>query len=120
MPTEGLSTADVESIRQDIDKAIDAALSGLRKIETGAQQRLHEATVERQQLDNFIDELHYRLQFLSAGREGGATPITITGPLTEEQLDTMQRQEDGLLQRKDEFQKDQHRAGTANHPLSHG
>jgi two-component system sensor histidine kinase DegS len=105
MPTEGLSNADVDAIRQNIDKALDASLSGLRKIETSTQQRLHEATVERQRLENFIDELHYRLQFLSQSREGGVTPITITGPLTEEQLGSMQKQEAGLLQRKEDLQK---------------
>jgi two-component system sensor histidine kinase DegS len=105
MPTEGLRPSDVDGVRQNIDRAIEAALSSLRKIETAAQQRLHEATVERQQLDIFIDELHYRLQFLSQGGEGGARPITITGPLTDDQLDTMHKQEDGLLERKEVLQR---------------
>ena len=105
MPTEGLKQSDVEQVREQIDKAMGATVSGLHKIESAAQQRLHEATVERQQLDMFIDELHYRLQFLSQSREGGAAPVTVTGPLTEEQLGTMQRQEEGLLQRKEDLRK---------------
>src|SRR5204863_9019471 len=68
-------------------------------------QRLREATIEQQQLDIFLDELHYRLQFLSQSREGGAPARTVTGPLTDEQLGVMHKQEDGLVERKTDLQK---------------
>ncbi len=105
MPAEGLRGSDVEAIRHEVDKAIEDSLVSLRKIEIRAQQRLHEATVERQQLDIFVDELHYRLQFLSKDTESGEKPITVTGPLTDDQLHGMERQEEGLLARKAELQE---------------
>jgi two-component system, NarL family, sensor histidine kinase DegS len=105
MPAEGLQRSDVDAYRQEVDEAIDGALASLRRIEAAAQNRLHHATVEQQQLDIFLDELHYRLQFLSQPREDGARPITITGPLTDDQLGTMQRQEDALQERKQELRK---------------
>src|SRR5262249_30659302 len=98
MPAEGLKSSDVEAVRHEVDRAIESALASLRTIEDTAQQRLHESTVERQQLDIFLDELHYRLQFLSKGRESGVNPLTATGPLTDEQLHGMERQEEGLLE----------------------
>jgi two-component system, NarL family, sensor histidine kinase DegS len=105
MPTEGLQGSDVDSIRHDVERAIEEALVNLRQLEMLAQQRLREATVEQQQLDIFIEEMHYRLQFLQQTREAGSTPITVTGPLSDDQLGAMQRQEDGLLERKDDLQK---------------
>ena len=50
MPEEGLQQADVEGIRQSVDRAIEAAVSDLRKIESASQGMLHAATVEQQQL----------------------------------------------------------------------
>lgn len=105
MPTEGLKRSDVETLRQDVDGAIEDAVANLRKIESSAQHRLQEARIEQQQLDNFIDEFHYRLQFLSQRLNTGELPTTITGPLTEGQLDTMQRQESSLHERKVDLHK---------------
>src|SRR5436309_2447276 len=105
MHAEGLQRSDVETIRQEVESAIEKALVNLRKIESSAQQRLREATIEQQQLDIFLDELHYRLQFLTQSREGGAPARTVTGPLTDEQLGVMNRQEHGLIERKNDLQK---------------
>lgn len=105
MPTEGLRGSDVEAIRHVVDEAIENSLSSLRKIENTAQQRLHAASVEVQHLDIFLDELHYRLQFLSKDLESGAKPVTVTGPLTDDQLQGMERQEGALRERKVELQK---------------
>src|SRR5437764_15372760 len=96
MPTEGLQRSDVDSARHDVERAIEESLASLRKLETLAQQRLREATIEKQQLDIFLEEMHYRLQFLAQSRAAGTTPITVTGPLSDNQLNAMQRQEDDL------------------------
>src|SRR5438552_4560970 len=105
MPTEGLQPSDVDSVRHEVERAIEEALANLRRLEMLAQQRLREATVEQQQLDIFVEEMHYRLQFLHQTRPAGSTPITVTGPLSDDQLHSMQRQEDGLRQRKDDLHK---------------
>jgi two-component system sensor histidine kinase DegS len=105
MAAEGLKRADVEALRHDVESAIESALVSLRKLETTSQQRLHEATVEQQQLANFIDELHYRLQVLSQRNERGELPLTITGPLSEDQLTSMHNQEEALGVRQVELQK---------------
>lgn len=105
MHAEGLQRADVDAIRAEVERAIELALVNLRKIDASAQQRLREATIEQQQLDIFLDELHYRLQFLTQSRDSGAPARTVTGPLTDEQLGTMQKQEGGLQDRKADLQK---------------
>src|SRR4051794_12957939 len=92
MPAEGLQSSHVEEIRQQVDRAIIDTLNTLRKVEVTAQQRLREATIERQKLDVFVEELHYRVRFLTEHIEGGTPPITITGPLTEDQLQMMEHQ----------------------------
>jgi signal transduction histidine kinase len=105
MPAEGLKRSDVDSLRHSVEEAISDALDNLRKLEASAQQRLHGANVEQQQLDGFIDEFHYRLQFLSKRLDTGELPTTITGPLTEDQLDSMHRQEESLQERKVELRR---------------
>lgn len=65
MPAEGLQSSHVEQIRQQVDRAITDTLDTLRKLEVTAQQRLREATVEQQKLDVFLEELHYRVRFLT-------------------------------------------------------
>jgi two-component system sensor histidine kinase DegS len=105
MPTEGLRRADVDSARHEVERAIEDALGSLRKLETLAQQRLREATIEKQQLDIFLEEMHYRLQFLNQSRAAGTNPITVTGPLSDDQLDAMQKSEDDLTERKQDLEK---------------
>src|SRR5207253_5763095 len=105
MPAEGLQRSQVDSIRDEVEKAIEDTLANLRRIEISAQQRLREATIEQQQLDIFLDEMHYRLQFLTQDSDGGP-PRTITGPLSQEQLNGMHKQEGSLLERKADLQKD--------------
>jgi two-component system, NarL family, sensor histidine kinase DegS len=105
MPAEGLKRSDVESLRGNVEGELDRALQVLRNLEGSAQQRLHEATVEQQQLANFIDELHYRLQVLSQRNERGELPLTITGPLSENQLSAMHQQEGTLEERRADLQK---------------
>lgn len=103
MAPEGLKRTDVDSIRHDIDQAIGDAIANLRGIEAQAQQRLHDSTVEQQQLDIFLDELHYRRKFLE-GNEGEPPSDPLTGPLSENQLNTLQRQEETLIERKSSLQ----------------
>ncbi len=105
MTTEGLKRSNVDALRNDVDKAIEDTLASLRKIEVNAQQLLQASTVERRQLDMFLDEMHYRLQFLAESRESGVNPITVTGPLSDEQLTTMGKQEQGLIKRREDLQK---------------
>jgi two-component system sensor histidine kinase DegS len=105
MPTEGLRRADVDSARHEVERAIEDSLGSLRKLETLAQQRLREATIEKQQLDIFLEEMHYRLQFLNQSRAAGTRPITVTGPLSDDQFDAMQKQEDDLRERKEDLEK---------------
>src|SRR5689334_17437537 len=104
MPTEGLQPSDVDSVRQEVERAIEEALANLRRLELVTQQRLRDATVEQEQLDRFIEEMHYRVQFHRQTREAGSTPLTVTGPLSDDQLGAMQRQEDGLRERKADLQ----------------
>ncbi|MFL5733364.1 MAG: sensor histidine kinase [Chloroflexia bacterium] len=105
MPTEGLRRSDVDSARHEVEQSIEGSLTNLRRLEAATQQRLREATIEQQQLDIFLDELHYRLQFLQQSRIAGMPVKTVTGPLTDDQLSTMQKQEDDLLTRKEDLQK---------------
>ena len=102
---EGIRPQDVEDLRQQVQTAIDNATAQLRKIETLAQQRLRMASVEQQHLDNFLDELHYRLEFLEKSKDESGVALTITGPLTEDQLLTMKGQEETLAKRKDQIRK---------------
>lgn len=97
MPTEGVVEQDVDAVRQDVEKAIGSAVTSLKQLEAVAQQRLQQATVERQRLESFLDELHYRLNVVSSSSQ---PPITITGPLTETQINAMFAQESTLQERK--------------------
>jgi len=103
MAQEGLKRSDVDSIRHDVDRAIEDAIANLRGIEDVAQQRLNESREERRQLDIFLDELHYRRKFLEGS--GDAPPTDpLTGPLSEAQLNTLERQEETLNQHKVDLQ----------------
>src|SRR5690348_6947164 len=100
---EGIKLEDVEAIRQQVEAVVDEATSQLRKLEERAQQRLHEASVEQQRLENFLDEMRYRLQVANRNKEEGGVARTFTGPLTEEQLSSMQVQEETLQERRDQL-----------------
>jgi two-component system, NarL family, sensor histidine kinase DegS len=100
---EGIKLEDVEAIRQEVEAVIDEATAKLAKLETRAHQRLQDATVEQQRLENFLDEMRYRLQVANRNKEEGGVPRTFTGPLTEEQLNSMQVQEETLQERRDQL-----------------
>jgi two-component system sensor histidine kinase DegS len=100
MPPEGILQSDVQQLRHDVEGAIDASIKRLRDIEALAQAKLRQATNERQHLEAFLDELHYRLSSLT---NSGELPITITGPLTESQVVAMQSQEETLAKHKGEI-----------------
>lgn len=100
MPTEGTQRVDVDALRHSVEGAIGDTVGRLRNIEAVALQRLHEATIERQHLDAFLDDLHYRLKSVTIS---GELPMTITGPLTENQLNAMHDQEDTLVKHKGEL-----------------
>lgn len=97
MPPEGIQESDVTQLRHHVAGAIGDAVNRLREIEVMAQQRLRQATTERQHLEAFLDELHYRLGSITTT---GEMPVTITGPLTENQLGAMQSQEESLSKHK--------------------
>lgn len=97
MPFEGASQKNVESLRQEIESAIGETVERLRAIEATAQQRLRQATTEQQHLNSFIEELHYRLQSIASSPQ---PPITVTGPLTPNQLNAMQEQEQSMEHHK--------------------
>ncbi|HKP51708.1 MAG TPA: sensor histidine kinase [Chloroflexia bacterium] len=93
MPSNGTSEKGVEALRQEIEGAIGETVDRLRKIEATAQQRLRQARTEQQHLHSFIEELHYRLETIASSPE---PPVMITGPLTANQLNAMQEQEQTL------------------------
>ncbi len=66
MPTEDVTEVDVEKLRGELETAIDEAVSRLRSMETTAQQRLRQASIEQQHLESFLEELHYRLRYLQS------------------------------------------------------
>ena len=100
MPSEGIQQSDVQKLRHDVERVIDASIKSLRDAEASAQAKLRQATTERQHLEAFLDELHYRLSSLTSS---GELPITITGPLTESQVAAMQSQEETLATHKGEI-----------------
>ncbi|HEX9987432.1 MAG TPA: sensor histidine kinase [Chloroflexia bacterium] len=97
MPSESIEQSGVESLRHEVESAIGETVDRLRRIEASTQQQLRHATREREHLQTFLDELHYRLHFLTAS---GEPPATITGPLSEDQLNSLQGQEESLRERK--------------------
>jgi len=99
MPPDGVQQADVVELRHQVEGAIGDAIKRLRELEMQAQQRLRQATTERQHLEAFLDELQYRLSSLNTT---GSLP-SITGPLTESQLMAMQGQEDTLVKHRVEL-----------------
>ncbi len=100
MPPEGIQQTDITQLRQHVEEAIGEAVTRLRGIEGTAQQRLRQAMTERRYLETFIDELHYRL---SSFTTTGELPVTITGPLTENQVAAMQGQEETLVKHQTEI-----------------
>jgi two-component system sensor histidine kinase DegS len=91
---------NVDKFREEIEGAISDALKRLHTVEGEAQTRLHEARVELGHLDNFLEELHYRLRTFNTT---GELPVNITGPLTEGQVLAVQGQEQELSKHKDEL-----------------
>jgi two-component system sensor histidine kinase DegS len=91
---------NVAKFREEIEGAISDALKRLHTIGGEAQARLHDATVELGHLDNFLEELHYRLRTFNTT---GELPSNITGPLTESQVMAMQGQQQNLAKHKDEL-----------------
>src|SRR5262249_15139784 len=100
MPPEGIQQSDVAELRQHVDGAIGDIVKRLREIEAQAEQKLRDATTERQHLEAFLDELQYRLSSLNTT---GSLPSTITGPLTESQVMAMQGQQDTLVKHRAEL-----------------
>jgi two-component system, NarL family, sensor histidine kinase DegS len=97
MPQEGIQGEGVQSLRDEVETAIGEAVRRLREIDTDAQARLREAQIEKQHLDSFLDELQYRLR---SATSSGELRMTITGPLTENQLSAMQDQQVSLEKHK--------------------
>lgn len=102
MPSEVINQGGVETLRQEIEGAIGDAVDRLRRIEATAQQRLRQVRTEQQHLHTFIEELHYRLHSIASSPE---PPVTVTGPLTANQLNAMQEQEQTLEHHKTSLER---------------
>lgn len=102
MPSDAANEKGVESLREEIEGAIAEAVDRLRKIEARAHQRLRQAHTEQQHLFSFIEELHYRLDTIAKSKE---PPITVTGPLTPNQINAMQEQEQTLLTHRESLER---------------
>ncbi len=99
---EGVYHQDVTTLRRQMEGAIEDTVARLKSIEADAQHRLRQATIEQQHLDSFLDELSYRVRTITTG-ELNEAHMTITGPLTEGQLNAMQAQEGTLKARRGEL-----------------
>jgi signal transduction histidine kinase len=97
MLNEGISDTEVERLRQSVSDAIDDTVARLRGIEAETQRRLREASTEQQHLNRFLDEVQYRLSTINASPE---RPVTITGPLTDSQLQAIEGQQEAMLAEK--------------------
>jgi len=100
MGADSIQPEDVEALRGEIEGAINDAASRFRMIEATAQQRLRNATTEKQHLDIFLDDLQYRLHAVNTS---GDLRMTSTGPLTEDQINAMHGQQEVLARRKVEL-----------------
>ena len=98
--SEGIQRVDVAKLRDSVEGAIGEAVKRLRAIEVTAQGRLREAMTERQHLEAFLDELQMRVRTITSS---GGLPLTVTGPLTEEQLAAMQEQGETLSLHREEL-----------------
>ncbi|MDQ3930533.1 MAG: sensor histidine kinase [Chloroflexota bacterium] len=94
---EGISDTEVERLRQSVSDAIDDTVARLRSIEAETQRRLREASTEQQHLNRFLEEVQYRLSTINASPE---RPVTITGPLTDSQVQAIESQQDAMSAEK--------------------
>jgi two-component system sensor histidine kinase DegS len=94
---EGISDTEVERLRQSVSDAIDDTVARLRGIEAETQRRLREASTEQQHLNRFLEEVQYRLSTINSSPE---RPVTITGPLTDSQLQAIESQQGAMAAEK--------------------
>ncbi|HVG00912.1 MAG TPA: sensor histidine kinase [Chloroflexia bacterium] len=97
MLNEGISDTEVERLRQSVSDAIDDTVARLRGIEAETQRHLREASTEQQHLNRFLDEVQYRLSTINSSPE---RPVTITGPLTDSQMQAIESQQGAMLAEK--------------------
>jgi two-component system sensor histidine kinase DegS len=117
MPADGITPSgvtvnDVQSLRREVEAALQDAIARLRTIEETAQHKLHEATLEQAHLQMFLDELNFRLKTVTSTTE---PLVLITGPLTESQMIALQQQADTLIRRRaelDDINSDLEQLGT--------
>jgi two-component system sensor histidine kinase DegS len=102
MLNEGISDTEVERLRQSVSDAIDDTVARLRGIEAETQRRLREASTEQQHLNRFLDEVQYRLSTINASPE---RPVTITGPLTDSQLQALESQQGAMSAEKERLEQ---------------
>lgn len=102
MPTEETGENTVRALRGNVESSIGETVEKLRHIEATAQHRLRQVTQEREYLQTIVNELHYRLQSYSTSP---VPPRTITGPLTPDQLNAMQEQEDSMKKRRNALER---------------
>lgn len=115
---EGIKHEDVEAIRKQVEAIVDQATAQLRELQGQANQRLHSASEEQSRLDSFLDDMRYRLDQINRNVQQGGTPRTLTGPLTEEQLMSMQTQEETLRERRDQLRSTNEELGQVAERLS--
>src|SRR5687768_1450441 len=97
MPTEEIDETTVKALRGEVEGAIGETVERLRHIEAAAQNRLRHVTQEQEHLQTIVNELHYRLQSYITSP---LPPRNITGPLTPDQLNAMQGQEEAMHKRR--------------------
>jgi two-component system sensor histidine kinase DegS len=97
MPSDEIGVKAIKALREEVETAIGETVDKLRAIESAAQQRLRQVTLEQEHLRTIVNELHYRLESYTTGP---MPPRTITGPLTTDQLNAMQGQETAMKERR--------------------
>ncbi|MEA2574547.1 MAG: two-component system, NarL family, sensor histidine kinase DegS [Chloroflexia bacterium] len=105
MPNEGIesvSDREVERLRQSVSDAIDDTVARLRGIEVETQRLLREAGTEQQHLNRFLEEVQYRLSTINSSPE---RPVTITGPLTDSQVQAIESQQGAMSAEKERLEK---------------
>ena len=87
----GLSDGDVQDLYDAVGRLVGKQLVALRRLRQDAEGRLRLAIVEQQQLAQFLDEVDYRIRYLSEAPESAPTDTRRTR-LEAQQRDLRERQ----------------------------
>ncbi|HUS16084.1 MAG TPA: sensor histidine kinase [Chloroflexia bacterium] len=70
---DGLRDTDVQELYDAVARLVDKQLHALRRLQADAEGRLRLTIVEQQQLHRFLDEVDYRLRFLTEAPDAPTT-----------------------------------------------